>query len=93
MNFEKGEPKRFQVGEETVQTPALEGLQFPRNHIRCGLAGAPRYLSMMQINSIHGKLLGVLQEVDLCLARGHAPEEEKRRLWAVAQAQAAANQL
>lgn len=48
---------------------------------------------MMQINSIHGKLLGVLQEVDLCLARGHAPEEEKRRLWAVAQAQAAANQL
>lgn len=62
----------------TVETPALEGPQFPGSQLRRGLAGARWYLSVMQVNSIHGELLGVLQEVDLCLARGHAPEERKR---------------
>lgn len=31
------------------------------------------YLSMMEINAIHGEFLGVLQEVDLGLGRTHAP--------------------
>lgn len=44
---------------------------------RLGGAGTQRYLGMVQVYSVHGKLLGVLQEVDFCFSWGHAPNGKK----------------
>lgn len=36
-----------------------------------------QYLGMVKVYSIHGKLLGVLQEVDFCFPWSHAPKGER----------------
>lgn len=36
------------------------------------------YLGVVQVHAVHGELLGVLQEVDLCFPGGHSPAGRQR---------------
>lgn len=36
------------------------------------------YLGMVEVHPVHGELLGILQEVDLCFPGGHSPAGKQR---------------
>lgn len=74
------ETVRLQVGRNAgsgTPSPPEEHHSSMGTSQMLGGPGTQRYLGMVQVYSIHGKLLGVLQEVDFCFSWGHAPNGKK----------------